>query len=244
MRLYSRLWTHEHRLIYIKLAVLSKLVSHRLGSNRASGAKILTFRTYHLQLAPHPFTAELLLDCRPFDRNALGRRQFEKCILVPGYMDHPEITKLKSAYGRRILKTTLRDANADRQHVSVPTRSAYAIRLALKLDGRKTEVCIGNELARISTFGEFALPRITVNDSDRCGFRSKRAGTVRIGADMLALFTEDRSISDVQSCVLDSKEMRTLIAFHSFRRVKRSIFIVTAWFSTRVARTYPTNSSI
>jgi hypothetical protein len=132
-------------------------------------------------------------------------------------MDHPEIAKLKAAYRCKVSQITLRDANADRQSVSIPTGSAYAIRLAIKLGGRKTEVYVGDELACISTFGDFDLPRFTVNAPDRCGFRSESAGTVRVGVDKLAIFTEDGDISDVQSRVLDSQKMRTLIAFHSFR---------------------------
>ncbi len=76
---------------------------------------------------------------------------------------------------------------------------------------------VEEELACISVFAEFDAPRFTVNAADRSGFKSQRAGNVRIGAVTMEVYTEDGTIAEVQKRVLNSKEMRALVAFHPFR---------------------------
>jgi hypothetical protein len=128
--------------------------------------------------------------------------------------DHSAVARLRVAYGGRRSRINLFDANARRQHAS---STGYTDCVAIKIGSRRTKVYLGEELACISTLGNFDLPLLTVNAPDRMGFRSKEAGTVRIGPEKLTLFTEDGSIADIHKRVLDSKEMRTIIAFHSFR---------------------------
>lgn len=87
----------------------------------------------------------------------------------------------------------------------------------MTVEGRKIHVYIGDELACISVFGEFDVPRFTVNAPDRAGFKSQRAGNVRIGVEKATIYTEDGTITEMQKRILDSKEMRSLVAFHRFR---------------------------
>jgi hypothetical protein len=87
----------------------------------------------------------------------------------------------------------------------------------MAVEGRKVHVDVGGELARISIFGEFDVPLLTVNAADRIGFKSQRAGNVRIGVETTTVYTSDGTITEVQKRILDSKEMRTLVAFRCFR---------------------------
>jgi hypothetical protein len=132
-------------------------------------------------------------------------------------IDHPVVARLRAAYGGKPTRVRTFDANARRQRVSIESNSAYSIRVAMTIGGRKIEVFVGDELACISVFGDFDMARFTLNAPDLIGFRSRSVGIVQIGPEKLPVFTEDGSISGIQKRVLDPKEMRTLVAFHSFR---------------------------
>jgi hypothetical protein len=130
---------------------------------------------------------------------------------------HPVAEELRRAFGARTSRIDLRDVNAGRQLVSAATNSAYSIRVAMIVADRKTQVYIGKELACISVFAKFDVPRFTVNAADRCGFKSQRAGNVQIGAVTVEVYTEEGTLAEVQKHVLNSEEMRTLVASHTFR---------------------------
>ena len=130
---------------------------------------------------------------------------------------HPIAEKLRRAYGARTSRIDLRDANAGRQPVSAGTSSTYSIRVAMMVEDRKTQVHIGEELACISVFAEFDVPRFTVNAADRCGFKSQIAGNVQIGAATVEVYTEDGTLAEVHKRVLNSEEVRTLVTSHPFR---------------------------
>jgi len=76
---------------------------------------------------------------------------------------------------------------------------------------------VGEELACVSVRGEFDVPLFTLNAPDRMGFRSKMAGNVGFGLEKLLMFTKDGRVATIQKSILDSREMRTLIALHPFR---------------------------
>jgi hypothetical protein len=132
-------------------------------------------------------------------------------------IDHPVAARLRVAFGGKAGRIKLFDANARRQRVSMATSTAYTICVAITVGGRRIKVFAGDELACVSLSGDFDVARFSLNAPDRIGHRSQRAGTVRIGPEKLDVFTEAGSITGMQKRVLDSKEMRTLIAFHSFR---------------------------
>jgi hypothetical protein len=87
----------------------------------------------------------------------------------------------------------------------------------VKVGGKRIKVKVGEELACISLAGEFDVSLFTVNAPGRIGFRSMMAGNVRIGLERLPVFTQDGRVVAAQKKILDSREMRTLVAFHQFR---------------------------
>ena len=147
-------------------------------------------------------------------RNQLRRARYTISLVK---IENPVVARLRSAYRARTSRVEHRDANARRQLASADTDFAYSIRVAMTVEGRKVHVYVGRELARISVFGEFEVPLFTLNAADRAGFKSQRAGSVRIGVETATVYTTDGTITEVQKRVLDSKEMRTLVAFRRFR---------------------------
>jgi hypothetical protein len=87
----------------------------------------------------------------------------------------------------------------------------------MKVDGRRIQVYFGEELACIRLSGNFDTPIFTVNAPDYFG-QTKNAGKVQIGPEKLMLFSTDGNITGIQKRILDSQAMRTLVAFHSFRK--------------------------
>jgi hypothetical protein len=132
-------------------------------------------------------------------------------------IDHPVVARLRAAFGGKPRRITLNDANTRRQRVSDASNTAYTIRISGKVGERRIKVSVGEELACISLAGDFEVPLFTLNAPDRMGFRSQRAGNVRIGLEKMPVFTQDGRVAAVQRNVLDSREMRTLVAFHPFR---------------------------
>jgi hypothetical protein len=129
-----------------------------------------------------------------------------------------EINRLKAQFGGRISAVMLHDANVGRQSVaSAVGRHLYTIRLILSQSGRKTEIVAGEELGRISTFGEFDMPRFTINAKDRIGFESASAGNVRIGMSVFEVFAEDGQLTSAQRKILRSTELAELTRYHQFR---------------------------
>jgi hypothetical protein len=128
--------------------------------------------------------------------------------------DLPLVARLRAVYGGSVSRIDLYDANASRQRAD---STRYTNRFLMKVDGRRIQVYFGEELACIRLSGNFDGPIFTVNAPDYFG-RTKNAGKVQIGPDRLILFSPDGNITDIQKRILDSKEMRTLVAFHSFRK--------------------------
>jgi hypothetical protein len=133
-------------------------------------------------------------------------------------IDHPVVAKLRDELGGRPRRIRMCDANAQRQKVSIAANAAYTIRVAVKVRDRRIDVWVGQELACISLAGDFDVPLFTLNAPDRIGFRSAMAGSVRIGLEKLPVFTQDGRVAAVQKNILDSREVRTLVAFHPFRK--------------------------
>jgi hypothetical protein len=138
-------------------------------------------------------------------------------MILPVRIDHPVAARLRVAYGGKPRRVKVFDANTRRQRVETTTSTAFTICVAMAVGGRKIKVLAGDELACISVHGDFDVTRFSLNEPNWIGHRSLRAGTVRIGPEKLDVFTEEGTITDTQKGVLNSKEMRTLIAFHSFR---------------------------
>lgn len=149
-----------------------------------------------------------------FDRALIAKERSLAYILLPVRNDPPLVARLRAVYGGSLSRINLHDANASRQRAN---STSYTSRFLTKVDGRRTQVYFGEELACIQLSGDFDLPLLTLNAPDHIGFRTKHAGTVHIGLEKLNVFSENGDLSDKQKQVLDSKQMRTLLAFHSFR---------------------------
>ena len=128
--------------------------------------------------------------------------------------EHPLVARLRAVYGGSISRINLYDANASRQHAN---SARYTYRFLMRVDGRRIQVYFGEELACIRLTGNFALTILTVNSADYFG-QTKNAGTVHIGPAKLVVFCTGGNLTGIHKRILDSKEMRTLAAFHSFRK--------------------------
>lgn len=121
---------------------------------------------------------------------------------------------MRAVYGGSVSRINLYDANASRQRAK---SVRYTSRFLTRVEGRRTQVYFGEELACVHLSGVFDLPIFTLNEPSHTGHQSKNAGAVQIGPEKLTVFTEGGDMIGIQKQILDSKEMRTLLAFHSFR---------------------------
>ncbi len=125
------------------------------------------------------------------------------------------LQKLKSQLGGRVSSVKVRDANAERQ--TQKARNIYSDRLVVALSAYKVQILANDELGCISIFGNFTLPRLTVNAEDRSGFKSVASGDVGIGSDQYPVFTEGGNITTLQRQALRSPALDQLITHHALR---------------------------